>query len=307
MLTDLLLWWCRFTGYFQMHDHLHLSYVCMYLYKNLFLDLGEKFYAQTSSFTAGPIQPVSWLISHVLLRSCYPSSSSLSSYHSASVSSRQLGTLTTTFETIADLESIDGEATKREDINAAYSYSNPRTLCIGHWSTLHLENCLFSSAFPPLINHFCWPTMKELESFSLGDSWSIEMVTVSLLLKAKYRYDNRQIYQIGLYIWAQSLSYLVSFLHQFSSFLLEQNPWAQPVRFNHKELLTTWDYCILNFNHAAFTPLASRFRHRHSACRIPRRRLRGVGESLLWWPEFAGWRTQAGRYWWRCKDWLHSV
>lgn len=42
--------------------------------------------------------------------------------------------------------------------------------------------------------------MKDLESFSLGDSWSIEMVTVSLLLKAKYRYDNRQIYQIALYI-----------------------------------------------------------------------------------------------------------
>ena len=41
------------------------------MYNYLFLDLGEKFYAQTKSFTAGARQSVSCLIWHVLLRSCY--------------------------------------------------------------------------------------------------------------------------------------------------------------------------------------------------------------------------------------------
>lgn len=54
--------------------------------------------------------------------------------------------------------------------------------------------------------------MKDLESFSLGDSWSIEMVTVSLLLKAKYRYDNRQIYQIALHIYMSPIPLIPSFL-----------------------------------------------------------------------------------------------
>lgn len=174
------------------------------------------------------MQPVSWLISHVLLRSCHPSSSSLSSYHSASVSSRQLENLTTTFETIADLDSYRrrGNQTGRYlSMLHTYLYSNPKTICIGHWSTLHMEKkkLPFSPApFPPLINHFCWPTMKDLEFFSLGDSWLIEMVTVLLLVKAKYRYDNRQIHQIGLYIYMSPIP-LTPYFHP-SSVLINSPP-----------------------------------------------------------------------------------
>lgn len=91
--------------YLQKHDCLHVSYVQV-----PFFGFRRNFYAQTNSFTDIPgFMPY-------LTRASPISSSSLSTYHSASVSSRQLGNLTTTFETIADLDSIDGEATKREDI-----------------------------------------------------------------------------------------------------------------------------------------------------------------------------------------------
>lgn len=133
------------------------------MYNYLFLDLGEKFYAQTS-FTAGPRQSVSCLILiwHVLLRSCYcqPSSSSLSTYHSASVSSRQLGNLTTTFETIADLESIDGEATKREDIYQC---------CI---LVLESQNSWYWSLIQPPLGKlpFLKPLPTSYQSFLLADN-----------------------------------------------------------------------------------------------------------------------------------------
>lgn len=62
--------------------------------------------------------------------------------------------------------------------------------------------------------------MKELESFSLGESWSVEMVTMSLFINAMYRYDSRRTSHL-VYIYEPNLSHVMFHwtitFHHFSS------------------------------------------------------------------------------------------
>lgn len=75
-----------------------------------------------------------------------------------------------------------GECRKQPNgkISRNLAYSIPISFCIGHWSSLDLEKYPFPSSFQHLISLSAGRTMNELDSFCLGDSWSIEMVTVPL-------------------------------------------------------------------------------------------------------------------------------
>lgn len=81
--------------------------------------LGEISTPRPRGFTAGPLPDNRNPRFHALSDTCFSDLLPpilhlllLSPYHSASVSRRQLGNLNSTFETIADLESIDDEANK---------------------------------------------------------------------------------------------------------------------------------------------------------------------------------------------------
>lgn len=269
----------------------------MYVQVPFFWHLGEISTPRMNSFTAGPGQsksPVSCLIWHVLLRPP-------SSHPSSSVITLSLGLcfMSAAWKPHLDIWEYRRRGKPNGKISKNVAHSNPISFCICNWSSLDLDNCPFSSHFQHLISLFCWPTVKELESFSLGHSWSIEMAKMSLLLKAKYRYDSRWRSNWSLYMSA--ISPISCFIPTWISII------SQPVHFDHKELFTTWDHFILNFNHAAFTPLASRFSHRNSERNYPRHWMRWVTESLLWRRGFAGYTAQPKRCRWRCKDWLHKL
>lgn len=135
------------------------------MYKYLFLDLGENF--STPRPIASPLVPDNRF--HALSDTCL---SDLVTFHLLryQLINRplfQVGSLETSprqFETTADLESIDGEATKTgrylSMLHTSYTRTRiPTTLRIGHLSSLHLKNCLFSS-----------PLSTSYQSLLLADS-----------------------------------------------------------------------------------------------------------------------------------------
>lgn len=174
----------------MIHTYVGTYYIVVIIYSYLFFFLFWNYQAMASPLVPDNRNPRF----HTLSDTCF--SDLLPPITSSSVITLSLGLCFTSAAWKPQLDiwnySRLGEYRWRGKPNGKISknvaHSNLISFCIGHWSSLHLDNCPLSSHFQYLISLFCWPTMKELESFSLGHSWSIEMVKMSLLLKANYRY-----------------------------------------------------------------------------------------------------------------------